>query len=61
MRLNRASSGKQDGQGTFRYADGTVHTMPVPKNQTFYVYTSMYSKDDEVELLPVSPSEAATL
>ena len=52
---------RSGGELRVRLADGTVHTMPVPKDQTFYVYANLRHKDDEVELLPVSPAEAATL
>ncbi len=52
---------RSGGELRVRLANGTVRTMPVPKDETLYVFANMGCKDDEVELLPVSPAEAATL
>lgn len=49
------------GELRMKLADGTVHRMPVPKGQALYVFTNLVWSNDEVELLPVSPAEAASL
>ena len=49
------------GELRVKLADGTVHRMPVPQGHTFYVFANLRYGGDEVELLPVSPAEAATL